>query len=494
MFATTDKKRTNNMIFGRIIIIIAVQLYLIFYSFVYAGSINKDMFNLLTIINIFSLMSCVMSFKAVKREFKSILLNVLLVAFDSAYLVALIALTGYNNSPFILLLPVYIFFTSLTFRAIGTVFSTILGIGLILLNYSLDKSSAQNPNYVITISSVLLLFALITRYFIDKASRTTAGIQELNKLSRLLVVDLELGIININNKGSISSMNRVAGKILKGRDNAASLLDSLMQAASKEPHRLELGAGIHIFIYKIDTPHGTTLVIKDISDDDKIDKLKFVNTIASILAHEIKNPVSSIAGVSELIRTDRDILLDQGQKDKLLGIIDRESTRLTSLVEEFLIYSGSEKRKNEEIIVNALVQSSCDNIRVNREFVEKRIDLEFTPVEDAGCKIHGDFQRLTQAFDNIFINAVQACQKDGRIKCSVKCNNGNIHINISDNGTGITDDIKAKIFEPFFTTKEKGTGLGLAIVSNIIAAHGGKIDAQQNTQGTSFDVTFPNRS
>jgi signal transduction histidine kinase len=493
MFATVDKKRTNNMIFGRIIIIIAVQLFLIFYSFIYAGIMDKDKFNILTIINIFSLMSCVMAFKAVEKEFKSVLLNVLLVIFDSAYMIALIALTGYNNSPFILLLPVYIFFTSLTFRVTGTVFSTILSIGLILLNYRLDKNTGQNPNYVITLSSVMFLFALITRYFIEKASRTTEGIKELNKLNRLLIGDLDLGIININRKGSISSINRTAGKILKGKDNASSMLARLIDAASREPHRLEVGDA-HIFIYKIETPQGTTLVIKDISDDDKIDKLKFVNTIASILAHEIKNPVSSIAGVSELIQTDRDILLDQGQKEKLLGIIDRESSRLTSLVEEFLIYSGSEKRKNEEINVNALVQNSCDNARVNREFVEKGIGLEFAPDESSVCKVHGDFQRLTQAFDNIFINAVQACGKKGQITCSVKCNDGKVQIHITNDGAGIPDEIKTKIFEPFFTTKEKGTGLGLAIVSNIIAAHDGKIELQQNKQGTTFSITFPNRS
>ncbi|MCX6112794.1 MAG: ATP-binding protein, partial [Proteobacteria bacterium] len=317
----------------------------------------------------------------------------------------------------------------------------------------------------------------------------------LNKLSKLLVDNLELGIINVNKKGFISSINNTAEKIFKDKDNIYLILDDLTAAADKGLHRIVIEGNVLIFIYKIDTPQGTTLVVKDISDEDKIDKLKLINTIASVLAHEIKNPVSSIAGVSELIRTDKDILSNQDQKHKLLGIIDRESIRLTNLVEEFLIYSGSEKRKNEGININALIQNACDNIRVNKEFIEKKLHLDLKVNENSGSMIYGDFQRLSQAFDNVLINSVQACQKDGKIFCTVKDTDGSTNVIINDSGIGITDDIKKRIFEPFFTTKERGTGLGLAIVRNIISAHGGKIEVKQNNPGTTFNIMFPkNRS
>ncbi len=490
-----DKKRINDMIFGRIIVIIAIQIFLLLYSFIYAGLMGKDQFNLLTIINVFSLLCCTIAFKTFGKEPGSKIFNTLLTIFDSVYVLILIAFTGYDNSPFILILPLYIFFTTLMLKTLGTIFSTILSIGIILVGYSLTKNPTANPSYVITISSVIVFFALVTGHLVDKSIRAGKDIKEFNKLSKLLIDNLELGIININRKGFISSINDTAEKIFKDRDNIFLMLEDLVKAADTGSHRIELEGNVLLFIYKVDTSHGYTMVVKDISNEDKLDKLKLINTIAAVLAHEIKNPVSSISGVSELIRTDNDILLNKDQKDKLLGIIDRESNRLTNLVEEFLVYSGSEKRKNEQININALIQNSCDNIRVNKEFLEKKLELELKDNDDPWHLIYGDFQRLSQALDNILINAVQASEKGGKIFCTVKDVNETISVTINDNGVGIQDEIKNKIFEPFFTTKEKGTGLGLAIVNNIILAHGGYIDVKKNNPGTSFNITFPkNRS
>ena len=490
-----NKKRINDLIFGRILVIIAIQIFLLFYSFIHSGLMGKEQFNLLTIINVFSLLCCIMAFKTIDKGAGSRLFNVLLTLFDSSYLVVLIALTGYDNSPFILILPLYIFFTTLMFKTVGTVFSTFLSIGLIVAGYSLTRNPAANTSYVITISSVIVFFALVTGHLIDKTTKAGRDIKEFNKLSKLLIDNLELGIINVNRKGFISSINSTAEKVFKDRDNILLMLDDLVKESDTGSHRIELEGNILLFIYKVDTSHGYTLVIKDISNEDKADKLKLINTIAAVLAHEIKNPVSSISGVSELIRTDNDILSNKDQKDKLLGIIDRESTRLTNLVEEFLIYSGSEKRKNEEININAIIRNTCDNIRVNKEFLEKGLNLELKANNDKDSIICGDFHRLSQAMDNVFINAVQACGKNGNILCTVKNSNGSINVMVNDTGVGIPDNVKNRIFEPFFTTKEKGTGLGLAIVNNIILAHGGDIEVKQNDPGTTFNITFPkNRS
>lgn len=224
---------------------------------------------------------------------------------------------------------------------------------------------------------------------------------------------------------------------------------------------------------------------------DNIEKLKLINKITAILAHEIRNPVSSIAGVAQLIRSDKEVLNNDEQRQKLISIIERESERLTNLVEEFLIYSGSEKRKNEEIILTSLLNSSCDNIRSNKDYTAKNIDLD-CKTKDSSFAIKGDLQRMMQAFDNILINAVQASPENGKISISTKEMVEGIYITVSDNGKGISKEAEANIFEPFFTTKEKGTGLGLAIVWNIIKAHGGTIQAYNNTDGGAvFKIFFP---
>jgi len=224
---------------------------------------------------------------------------------------------------------------------------------------------------------------------------------------------------------------------------------------------------------------------------DEIEKLKFINKITAILAHEIRNPVSSIAGVAQLIKSDKDVLNNEDQKQKLIGIIERESERLTNLVEEFLVYSGSEKRKNEKVILESLIQSSCENIKANKEFIEKGLILD-CKIKHSDFVMLGDFQRLIQAFDNVLLNAVQASTNNGIITISTTELIDGINILISDQGVGIPKEVKNNIFEPFFTTKEKGTGLGLAIAWNIINAHSGKIDASNTSSGGAlFKIFFP---
>lgn len=224
---------------------------------------------------------------------------------------------------------------------------------------------------------------------------------------------------------------------------------------------------------------------------DNIDKLKLINKITAILAHEIRNPVSSIAGVAQLIRSDKEVLNNEEQRQKIVGIIERESERLTNLVEEFLIYSGSEKRKNEDLDLSSVMNESCENLKANKEYASKDVTLSFKTKMPVFI-IKGDQQRMVQAFDNILINALQASPIKGTISISSKEMVDGIHISVSDTGAGIQEGTESSIFEPFFTTKERGTGLGLAIAKNIIKAHGGDIEVSNSLQGGAvFKMFFP---
>ncbi len=490
MNSLENKKKTNNLILGRILIISSVQIFLFIYCFVYSHKIESDIFNILTIINIFALMSCILIFKVIEKDFSSKLFNISISILDTFYIASVIFMTGYNKSPFILLLPIYIFFTSLVFRTKGVVLSTSITALIVIINHRMADPSSNDISYVVSIGCILVLFGIITNHFVEKSAETQVSINALNKLSKVIIKSMELGIVNINKKGFISYTNEIAKKILGNKGGISGSLATLMEASRHEPHKLELKPGVFIFVYNITMSNGTMLVIKDISKDERMDKLQFISTVAAVLAHEIKNPVSSIAGVSELIKSDSEILSDNNNKTKLLGIIDRESERLTNLAEEFLLYSGSEKRKEEPVNIIALLQSSCDNIRSNSEFIAKNLKLDLISPEDTHCIISGDYQRLSQAIENILINSVQASTASASISCAVVCNKDNMDIMIIDDGGGVPDKIKEKIFEPFFTTKEKGTGLGLAISKNIITAHSGSISIETVNRGSVFKINF----
>ncbi len=213
--------------------------------------------------------------------------------------------------------------------------------------------------------------------------------------------------------------------------------------------------------------------------------------IAAILAHEIRNPVSSIAGAAQLIRSDKEVLNNDEQRIRLMGIIERETERLTNLVEEFLVYSGSEKRKNEPVNLTEVLNRSTNNIKTNVEYALKNIKIDFKD-QAHNFIMNGDEQRLIQAFDNILLNAVQASPLNSTITIQTKEMTEGMFITISDQGVGISEASIKEIFEPFFTTKEKGTGLGLAITWNIIHAQSGSIEASNSgtSNGAVFKICF----
>ncbi len=485
-----NKKRINNLILGRVGIIIAVQIFLFIYSFIYSYRIDSDIFNILTIINLFALMSCVLIFKVIEKDFNSRLFNIGITAFDTAYISSVIFMTGYNRSPFMLLLPIYIFFTSLVFRTRGVVFSSSVTTLIVIINHRMTDPVSNDISYAVSIASTLILFGIISNHFVEKTVKTQINLNTLNRLSKVLIENMQLGILTINKKGFISYINETAEKILGDKNDLSGSIKDLLEASQQEPHKLELRPGVFIFVYNIMAGNDVMLVIKDISKDERIDKLQFISTVAAVLAHEIKNPVSSIAGVSELIKSDQKILSDINNKNRLLGIIDRESERLTNLAEEFMVYSGSEKIKEEPVNLIALLQSSCDNVRSNAEFITKKLSLELVSSDAAECTISGDYQRVSQAIENILINSVQASPEGASISCALACDKDNLKIMIVDEGSGIPEKIKEKIFDPFFTTKEKGTGLGLAIAKNIITAHNGSINLEETDKGSIFKISF----
>jgi len=381
-------KKINNYIFSRIILIIAIQSFLILYK-----GLDASSFGIVTLINITALMCFSFIISAVTSRFKGLKTNILLFIFDSFYLAMIVLITKEYISPFIVLMPVYIYFTSISLKKTGLLLSTLVSIALLFLS-RLDMS------YALIVSALLIMFAIVIR------KKTT-------------------------------------------------------EKEYLEPKMLK--------------------------EQNEIEKLKLVNTIASVMAHEIKNPVSSIAGVWELIKTDKDILKNEKDREKLLSIIERESLRLTNLVDEFLAYSAPEKRRDEEINLNILVQSVCDSIRTNMDFITKGLSLDFLP-HDRKVMLRGDYQRVEQALGNIFINSIHASHDKGRITCSMEVKRKEAVIKITNYGDRISNSHKSRIFEPFFTTKEKGTGLGLAIARNIILAHGGNIEVLSSDKETVFRI------
>lgn len=217
-------------------------------------------------------------------------------------------------------------------------------------------------------------------------------------------------------------------------------------------------------------------------------KLAAIGELASNVAHEINNPLTSIIGFTELIKDEGDVNIIKNRLD----IIEKESMRARDIVRELLHFARKRPLQLTALNMNEalkdvipLVESQA---RMNHvELVEEYGELPETV---------GDPNQLKQVFINIINNAIFAMTEGGKLTLSTSLQGEYIIIKFKDSGHGIPKDVLRRIFEPFYTTKkDKGTGLGLSISYRIVQEHGGRIDVESSEgQGTTFTIRIPVRT
>jgi two-component system sensor histidine kinase HydH len=212
------------------------------------------------------------------------------------------------------------------------------------------------------------------------------------------------------------------------------------------------------------------------------------------LAHEVRNPLSSLDIHVQLLEEDLGALAPQmrEQLTSRLGIIRGELHRLESIVSQFLRLAGPSELDLEPVQVSQVVVHVCELLRPEAAARETQI---VALVEPDLPKMLADPVRLTQALLNLEINALQAVERKGRIVVSARLAGEWFSIAVSDNGPGIPPEKLPSIFDPYFTTKSEGSGLGLWIAQQIITAHGGNITAQNAPEGGAvFTMMLPIKS
>ncbi|PSH04961.1 MAG: hypothetical protein CXZ00_04240 [Acidobacteria bacterium] len=213
------------------------------------------------------------------------------------------------------------------------------------------------------------------------------------------------------------------------------------------------------------------------------DRLAAVGRLASGIAHEIRNPLSSIAGSVKMLSGIAALTEDQRA---LLDIVTRESERLNAIISDFLTYSRD--RKIELTRVN-LCQLLADTLTL-LENRDSNINIE-RACSDPTAMTEGDGDKLKQVFWNLSSNALRAMPNGGTLSVLLDSFEGNWRIRFRDSGEGIPPHLIEKIFEPFQSGFEGGTGLGLAIVYRIIQDHNASISVRSEPgQGTEFTLLF----
>lgn len=221
------------------------------------------------------------------------------------------------------------------------------------------------------------------------------------------------------------------------------------------------------------------------------EKRDLLERLLARLAHEIRNPLSSLGIHVQLLEEDLGELAPvmRSQLTPRLEIIRGELHRLESIVDHFLRLAGPSELDLEAVEILKIVNHVCDLLRP--EAAARQIELT-TEVEPSLPSIAADPVRLTQALMNLVINAMQAVEHHGRIVVRGSLTETAVLVQVSDNGPGIPQERLASIFDPYFTTKAEGSGLGLWIAQQIATAHGGTIQAQNGPRGGAvFAMALP---
>ena len=200
------------------------------------------------------------------------------------------------------------------------------------------------------------------------------------------------------------------------------------------------------------------------------------------LAHEVRNPLSSLDIHFQLLEEDLGKLAPQMREQlaSRLEIIHGELHRLEGIVERFLRLAGPAGVDLEPVEIRKVLSHVCELLRP--EAAAREIQI-VSRVEGTLPRVLADPVRLTQALLNVAINAIQAVDRKGRVEVTATVAEGQVCVAVSDNGPGIPPDKLPSIFDPYFTTKSEGSGLGLWIAQQIVTAHGGSLQAQNQPGG-----------
>jgi signal transduction histidine kinase len=217
------------------------------------------------------------------------------------------------------------------------------------------------------------------------------------------------------------------------------------------------------------------------------ERLASLGRMAATVAHEIKNPLSAIKSIAQVMREDDGL---RGEYDRDLGLIVGETDRLSQSVTQLLSFARREGPAAEPLTVDETLRSVVDLFRANAK--EQGIALE--------CDVKSEAQlagkhvsALRDALSNLLLNALQATPHGGKVTLTVVSVDGYLLIGVQDSGPGIPPELRDRIWEPFFTTRQRGTGLGLAIVRKRVQEVGGSasLGVSGNGRGALFQIRLP---
>lgn len=273
---------------------------------------------------------------------------------------------------------------------------------------------------------------------------------------------------------------------------------------TKDGRRVPVEVSVSLLRDPQGQPMGRSAIVRDITErrrleDEKLraERLAVIGTMSARLAHEIRNPLSSITLNIELVRDEIEALTKQSpatgaESRALLQSLDTEVRRIQRVTEDYLKFARMPKPLREWVQLNDVLDQGLSFMDSLFSAAGVTVQSELDPALPA---FQADEGQLWQAILNLVRNALEAMPDGGTLAIRTAAAPGLIRLSVHDTGKGMTPAEMEQVFKPFFSTKTGGTGLGLPLTQQIITEHGGQIRCESAPgQGTTFHIEFPVRN
>jgi two-component system sensor histidine kinase HydH len=382
----------------------------------------------------------------------------------------------------------------------------------------IEEARDQDIRHAFLMGGILLILGSAAFYFIFVVQNyylVDRTLSEMRSYTEKVVESMASGLITVDTNGNIVSNNRKASYLLDlNKQVRGQPLEKVIPSQC-----LDLTGVLHhereIIEKEIDCPRGEKIIPLSVSatplrDPDGIsmgavvilrdlreirelqeevrrsERLASLGRLASGVAHEVRNPLSSIKGFAQYFRDK----FEKGTQDKSYAeIVVKEVERLNRVVTQLLDFARPKELRLQSYPLSQVIEHPLKLVKGDLD--KKGISLKTSFLEE---RVEVDWDQITQALLNIFLNAMESMDDTGelRVRTALKPEKKGVEISISDTGPGISRQNLSRIFDPFFSTKKKGTGLGLAITANIIEAHKGEITVEsEEAEGTTFKIFLP---
>ncbi|MEH6938527.1 ATP-binding protein [Bacillus sp. JJ664] len=372
---------------------------------------------------------------------------------------------------------------------------------------SITPGSFFSENYLNLINKHSLSFE--TPELVDELSTTFSSFMFKNKVILQKIFDaIPHHILFIDPKGIIQFYNEQCARDFKVNidEYVGKHIRELLRTEDKEIALLNtLYSGKEIYHHEIlNKNYGivNTRIIRDmnnqiesvigifhfLNDARDSEKLAISGRIAAGIAHEVRNPLTTVRGYLQFVQDEAPERIKQLFNDLLIPELDRAN----GIITDFLSITKNAPYKPEPVCLNDFLLNYIKQLFFS-ETVINNVDIKYNLSEELHkYKVFFDKNQLVQVFLNLFHNSLDA-KKDGNLLITIETHviNDEIVIIFKDNGCGIPRTVLPFIFDAFYSTKDEGTGLGLSLTKKLIQNHGGFITATSSCNGTDFTITLP---